>query len=86
MTVSFKKFVELVDQEEISEEQINELFGMFATDNAATKAKRAEDFKARREAIKQKQAALKAKKPNRPQQAKKNDSDEEDVELDDETK
>lgn len=61
MSFSFKKFVELVDQEEVTEEQINELFGIFAAGGdkqAEIAKKRADEFKARRDALKKKAAGI----------------------------
>lgn len=58
MTFSFKKFVELVDQEEdLTEEQITEIFGAFATHDDKQKkiaAQKKAEFDARRAALQQK--------------------------------
>jgi hypothetical protein len=63
MSFSFKKFVELVDQEEVTEDQINELFGIFGNKEKPEDVakKRSDEFKARREALRQKAAGVKPK-------------------------
>ena len=58
MSFSFKKFVQLVDQDEVSDEQINELFGLSDKEKqekqADLAAKRSAEFKARRDALRKK--------------------------------
>ena len=58
MTFSFKKFVELVDQEEdLTEEQLDEIFGIFSTHDEKQKkiqAQKKAEFDERRAALKAK--------------------------------
>lgn len=60
MSLSFKKFVELIDQEnELSEEQIQEIFGVFSTSDSKQQAiakQKSAEFAARRDALKKKAA------------------------------